>query len=67
MAQDEQKKFFADKLAKTSPESAANDILNGIKKDIPRVLVGNDAKLLDVVQRFLPASYQKIVLRITNK
>ena len=60
---EKQKKFFAEKLAKTSPESAAADIIKGIKNDSPRVLVGNDAKLLDVVQRVLPTYYQKLVLR----
>ena len=64
---DKQKEFFNKNLAKTTSESAANDILNAVKKNTPRVLVGNDAKALDALQRFLPAKYQKIVMRVTNK
>ncbi|MCG8312095.1 MAG: SDR family NAD(P)-dependent oxidoreductase, partial [Pseudomonadales bacterium] len=63
----QQKKIFTEKLAKTSPESAARDIINGIKNDSPRVLVGNDAKLLDAVQRVLPTYYQKLVLKMLGE
>lgn len=64
---EQQKEFFTQKLAKTSPESAAKDIINGIKNSTPRVLVGNDAKVFDVIQRLLPVGYQKIALKFTNK
>lgn len=60
---DEQKAFFANKLAKTSPQSAAKTILKAIKNNEPRVLVGNDARILDAIQRIVPARYQKLVLR----
>lgn len=63
---EKQKEFFNKSLARTSPESAANDILNGIKNNRPRVLVGNDAKVLDALQRVLPARYQKLVMRVTQ-
>ena len=63
---DQQKEFFTKKLAKTTPENAAKDIFTGIKNNTPRVLVGNDAKVLDAIQRVLPARYQKIVMKITS-
>ena len=66
-AVEKQKEFFAKKLAKTSPETAAKDILNGIKNNTNRVLVGTDAKVLDIIQRILPTRYQQIILRVTKK
>lgn len=63
---EKQKEFFAKKLARTSPEIAAKDILDGIKNNTKRVLVGNDAKILDIIQRLLPTRYQQLVLRVTK-
>jgi len=46
-----------DKLAKTTPEKAAQTIVKGIKKNNPRILIGFDARLVDWVQRLLPTRY----------
>lgn len=46
-----------DMLAKTTPEKAARTIVNGIKKNKPRVLIGMDARFVDWVQRLLPTRY----------
>ncbi len=58
----EQKKFAAvfDRIAKTTAEQAAQAIIDGIKKGQARILIGNDAKFLDKIQRFFPAGYDKI-------
>ncbi|MGE0217674.1 SDR family NAD(P)-dependent oxidoreductase [Mycolicibacterium sp.] len=53
---------FDTQLAKLTPDKAAQIILDGVRKNKPRVLVGSDAKAFDVavrlagsaVQRFLP-------------
>jgi len=45
------------KLARTSPAAAAQRIIRGIERNEPRILIGADARLLDVVQRFMPATY----------
>lgn len=50
-----------DRVAKTSPERAAQDILDGIRKDRGRVVIGADAKFLQILPRLMPASYVKIV------
>lgn len=50
-----------DKLTMTTPEKAAEAILNGVKKKQLKVLVGKDAYLLDWAGRWLPQSYHKIV------
>lgn len=49
-----------DKIAKTTPESAAQQIIEGIERNKRRVLVGTDAKLIDWIQRHFPNNYQKI-------
>jgi NAD(P)-dependent dehydrogenase (short-subunit alcohol dehydrogenase family) len=52
-----------DKLAMTTPEKAGQIIVNGIAKNKPRILIGIDAKIIDLLQRLLPASYGKIMFR----
>jgi NAD(P)-dependent dehydrogenase (short-subunit alcohol dehydrogenase family) len=49
-----------DKIARTSPENAAKIILAGVLADAPRVLVGGDARLIDIVQRVFPTGYPVI-------
>jgi len=46
-----------EKLARTSPEQAAQRIIRGIERNEPRILIGADARLLDLVQRLRPATY----------
>lgn len=53
-----------DRLARTSPEQAAKTIVKGIKTKRPRILIGKDAHLLDWLQRLLPASYAKVVIKL---
>lgn len=52
-----------DKFAQTSPDMAAQTILAGIKANKRRILIGNDARFMDIIQRLLPASYEKVLLR----
>jgi hypothetical protein len=49
------------KVAKTTAEQAADIILAGIVKKQRRILVGGDAKLLDLIARWFPSSYEKIL------
>lgn len=49
-----------DKLLRTPPEEAAAVILKAVKGNKPRVLIGNDAKVLDSIQRVLPTGYQTL-------
>ena len=53
-------RHFDTKLAKMTPERAAEIILDGVLKNRPRVLVGSDAKAIDWVQRILGARYQRL-------
>jgi NAD(P)-dependent dehydrogenase (short-subunit alcohol dehydrogenase family) len=52
-----------DRLARTSADAAARAILRGVKRNARRVLIGPDARLIDWLQRLLPATYQRIIVR----
>jgi short-subunit dehydrogenase len=53
-----------ERLARTTPDEAARRILRGIERNEPRILIGSDAKLLDLIQRFRPATYWALLARI---
>ncbi len=48
-----------DRIARSTPEQAANAILQAVRKNRRRVLIGNDAAILDAGQRLMPAGYQR--------
>jgi NADP-dependent 3-hydroxy acid dehydrogenase YdfG len=50
-----------ERLARTSPESAARTILEGVKRDRAKILIGGDARVIDVTQRVLGSRYQGLV------
>lgn len=56
-----------DRLARTSPETAAARILRGVERREARILVGIDAHQLDILQRLRPASYWKALSRGLKK
>jgi NAD(P)-dependent dehydrogenase (short-subunit alcohol dehydrogenase family) len=49
-----------DKIARTTPERAAEIIWSGTLAGLPRVLVGGDARVIDFVQRLFPTGYPRI-------
>jgi hypothetical protein len=51
-----------DKLLRTPPAEAAQEILDAVLHDRRRLLIGNDAKIIDLVQRVLPTSYQRVIV-----
>ena len=44
-------------IAKTTPKQAALRIIKGIERNEPRILIGNDARFMDILQRFRPGTY----------
>ncbi len=54
-------------LAKTTPAAAALRIIEGIEKNQPRILIGNDARFADLLQRFRPATYWKVLAKQIEK
>lgn len=46
-----------EQVAKTTPQAAALRIIKGIENNQPRILIGNDARFMDVLQRLRPGTY----------
>lgn len=59
--------FFDKKLTITTPEKAAKIILEAVRKKNARVLVGPDAKALDIIVRLTGSGYQKLFSMVTSK
>jgi NADP-dependent 3-hydroxy acid dehydrogenase YdfG len=64
---DELAHTFDSKLAGTYPQKAARIILDGVRKNKARVLVGPDAKFLDVVVRVTGSGYQRLFSAMTER
>jgi len=56
-----------DKFTWTTPDKAAETIVNGIIKNNKRVLIGPDARVVDWFQRLLPDAYDRILGVFLNK
>ncbi|GAB2888308.1 SDR family NAD(P)-dependent oxidoreductase [Paraburkholderia jirisanensis] len=59
---DDFEKFFI-----TSADDAARTILDGVRKNRRRVLIGRDARAADWLARTLPAAYQALVVLQTRR
>ncbi|WP_180114630.1 SDR family oxidoreductase [Acinetobacter sp. YH12063] len=55
------------KVLKTPPEVAAKVILDAVKQNKRRVLIGNDAKIIDLIQRIAPTRYAQAVDLLSGK
>jgi short-subunit dehydrogenase len=56
-----------DTIAKTTPTAAALRIIQGIEKNQPRILIGKDARFMDLLQRFRPGTYWAVMARRIEK
>jgi NADP-dependent 3-hydroxy acid dehydrogenase YdfG len=56
-----------DRMARTSPEKAAHQIIDAISRKKRRLLIGLDAILIDRMQRLLPASYDGLVAKAVSR
>jgi short-subunit dehydrogenase len=56
-----------DAIAQTSAKDAALRIIKGIEKNEPRILIGSDARFMDLLQRFRPATYWSVLGRRIEK
>ena len=52
-----------DRLTPTMPDAAAARILQGVERREPRILIGSDARQIDILQRLRPATYWKTLAR----
>jgi len=64
---DELAKYFDKRLASTSAQKAARIILDGVRRNKARVLVGSDAKALDLLARATGSGYQRVVAAVTSR
>src|SRR5262245_14984028 len=58
---------FDNDFARTTPAVAAQTIIKGIENNAPRVLIGGDAKFMDLLQRFRPGKYFSVLQRRAEK
>jgi NAD(P)-dependent dehydrogenase (short-subunit alcohol dehydrogenase family) len=64
---EERRRMYNEKLLKMDPAEAAEIIVKGVEADKPRVLVGNDAKAVDLLVRLFPARYPKLSLALQRR
>jgi NADP-dependent 3-hydroxy acid dehydrogenase YdfG len=62
-----QAKFFDKRLATTSPQRAAEIILEAVRKNKARVLVGQDAVVLDLIVRITGSGYQRLFSPVVGR
>ncbi|HXZ13354.1 MAG TPA: SDR family NAD(P)-dependent oxidoreductase [Candidatus Sulfotelmatobacter sp.] len=48
---------YFDRVAVTTPEQAADRIVRGVRRNEPRIIIGDDAIRIDRLQRLLPVRY----------
>ena len=58
-------KFF-DRVAKTTAETAAEVIIKGIKDRSPKILIGKDARAINLIARLFPTGYLKVIERLNG-
>jgi short-subunit dehydrogenase len=59
---DQSRQQFNDLLLRTSPDKAAAVILRGVQRNQRRILIGLDARGVDLMMRSMPALYQRMVV-----
>jgi NAD(P)-dependent dehydrogenase (short-subunit alcohol dehydrogenase family) len=60
-------RFYNEKLLRMPPERAARIVVDGVEAGRPRILVGNDAKAVDLLVRLVPSRYPALVARIAAR
>jgi short-subunit dehydrogenase len=59
--------WFDTKMARTTPERAAQIILEAVAKNKARALVGTDAKILDAFVRVTGPGYHKVLVALARR
>jgi NAD(P)-dependent dehydrogenase (short-subunit alcohol dehydrogenase family) len=52
---------------RVTADEAAETILRGVQKNARRVLIGADARVIDLLQRVLPGSYHAVLVRASRR
>ncbi|RZQ60631.1 SDR family NAD(P)-dependent oxidoreductase [Amycolatopsis suaedae] len=56
-----------DRIAGTTAERAASTILRGVQRRKPKILVGGDARVVDLLPRLFGAGYQRLTAGLTKR
>lgn len=59
--------LYDKELFKTTAEQAANIIISGVKRNERRIMVGNDAKVLDILTRLFPKIMVWVCAAVTRR
>jgi NADP-dependent 3-hydroxy acid dehydrogenase YdfG len=59
--------YFDKRLASTTAQTAARVILNGVRRNRARVLIGNDARALDLIARVTGSGYQRLFSTVISR
>jgi NAD(P)-dependent dehydrogenase (short-subunit alcohol dehydrogenase family) len=60
-------RFYNEKLLRMPPEQAARIVVDGVEAGRPRILVGNDARAVDLLVRLLPGRCPALVARLAAR
>jgi hypothetical protein len=63
----ERRRKQADRLLRMPPQRAGEIIVEGIERDAARILVGNDAKIVSVLERIMPVNYWRLLAALTGR
>lgn len=55
-----------DKMARTSAEEAGKVIADGMARRAPRILIGADARVIDVMARMAPVQYPRVISAVAK-
>lgn len=60
----EERRAFANRNLKMPPSQAGEIIVSGIERGKARILVGNDARFIALLERIAPVSYWNVLARM---
>jgi hypothetical protein len=66
-ADERRRDTYNKKLLRMDPARAAQIILDGVEANRPRILVGNDAKLVDKLVRLVPGRAVKLSVAFSKR
>jgi NAD(P)-dependent dehydrogenase (short-subunit alcohol dehydrogenase family) len=64
---DKNSRIFNEKLTPTSPTEAARQILEAVRNQKAKLVIGNDGKLINLITRLFPVGYTKIFKKQIEK
>ena len=62
----EQSRRAFERFLRLAPEAAAAEILRGIERRAPRIIVGTDARRVVLIQRLMPVGYWRLIARLSG-